>query len=213
MTVIEPSVHDASTVYVAATRYKLDDYRPYLFKTTDLGQSWQRLDGSFPQNEITRMLRADPERDGLLYAGTESGVFVSFDDGGSWQRIPGNLPVAPVYDMIVKDGDLVVATHGRSFWILDDLTPLRQVSSLEESEEGGARLFAPRETLRRWLPWTVSGARGDARNYALAFGQLNYLPGRRRRHRREYASGPRRGRESTPRRDRLLHVFRATRRM
>jgi len=172
VTVIEPSVHDASTVYVAATRYKLDDYRPYLFKTTDLGQSWQRLDGSFPQNEITRMLRADPEREGLLYAGTESGVFVSFDDGGSWQRIPGNLPVAPVYDMIVKDGDLVVATHGRSFWILDDLTPLRQVSSLEESEEGGARLFAPRETLRRWLPWTVSGARGDARNYALAFGQL-----------------------------------------
>ena len=172
VTVIEPSAHDASTVYVAATRYKLDDYSPYLFKTTDLGQSWQRLDGSFPQNEITRMLRADPEREGQLYAGTESGVFVSFDDGGSWQRIPGNLPVAPVYDMIVKDGDLVVATHGRSFWILDDLTPLRQVISLEGSDEGGARLFTPRETLRRWLPWTVSGARGDARNYALAFGQL-----------------------------------------
>ena len=172
VTVIEPSVHDASTVYVAATRYKLDDYSPYLFKTTDLGQSWQRLDGSFPQNEITRMLRADPEREGLLYVGTESGVFVSFDDGGSWQRIPGNLPVAPVYDMIVKDGDLVVATHGRSFWILDDLTPLRQVSSLEGSDEGAARLFTPRGTLRRWLPWTVSGARGDARNYALAFGQL-----------------------------------------
>ena len=169
VTVIEPSTHDPSTVYVAATRYKLDDYSPYLFKTTDLGQSWQRLDAGFPQNEITRMLRADPEREGLLYVGTEFGVFVSFDDGGAWQRIPGNLPVAPVYDMVVKDDDLVVATHGRSFWILDDLTPLREVSSIEEGE---ARLFPPRETLRRWLPWSVSGARSDARNYALAFGQL-----------------------------------------
>ncbi|MCY3707607.1 MAG: glycosyl hydrolase [Caldilineaceae bacterium] len=172
VTVIEPSAHDPSTVYVAATRYKLDDYSPYLFKTTDLGQSWQRLDAGFPQKEITRMLRADPEREGLLYVGTESGIFVSFDDGGSWQRMPGNLPVAPVYDMIVKEGDLVVATHGRSFWVLDDLTPLRQVGSLKDADEGEARLFPPRETLRRWLPWTVSGARGDARNYALAFGQL-----------------------------------------
>ena len=172
VTVIEPSAHDASTVYMAATRYKLDDYSPYLFKTTDRGRSWQRLDGAFPKNEITRMLRADPARDGLLYAGTETGLFVSFDDGASWQRMPGNLPVAPVYDMQIKDDDLVVATHGRAFWILDDLTPLRQTESLTAADDGAAQLFTPRRTLRRWLPWSVNMTRGEGRNYALAFGQL-----------------------------------------
>ena len=169
VTVIEPSAHDPSTVYVAATRYKLDDYSPYLFKTTDRGQNWQRLDGNFPQDEITRILRADPARDGLLYVGTETGLFVSFDDGENWQRMPGNLPVAPVYDMLVKESDLVVATHGRAFWILDDLTPLRQAASLDG---GAAKLFTPRKTLRRWLPWSIDMTRGDGRNYALAFGQL-----------------------------------------
>ena len=172
VTVIEPSAHDASTVYLAATRYKLDDFGPYLFKTTDRGQNWKRIDASFPQNEITRMLRADPAREGLLYVGTETGVFVSFDDGGSWQRMPGNLPVAPVYDMTIKEGDLVVATHGRAFWILDDLTPLRQTDGLDESTEGGAKLFTPRRTLRRWHSWGVEGMRGDGRNYGLATGQL-----------------------------------------
>ena len=87
------------------------------------------------------MLRADPARDGLLYAGTETGLFVSFDDGASWQRMPGNLPVAPVYDMQIKDDDLVVATHGRAFWILDDLTPLRQTESLTAADDGAAQLF------------------------------------------------------------------------
>ncbi len=172
VTVIEPSAHDASTVYLAATRYKLDEYGPYLFKTTDRGRSWKRIDASFPQNEITRMLRADPAREGLLYVGTETGIFVSLDDGGSWQRMPGNLPVAPVYDMVIKEGDLVVATHGRAFWILDDLTPLRQTDVLNGATEGGARLFTPRRTLRRWHAWTVEGMRGEGRNYALAFGQL-----------------------------------------
>ena len=172
VTVIEPSAYDPSTVYMAATRCKLDDYSPYLFKTTDKGRSWQRLDDGFPRNEITRMLRADPARDGLLYVGTETGLFVSFDDGASWQRMPGNLPVAPVYDMLIKEGDLVVATHGRAFWILDDLTPLRQTAALDGTDVGGARLFTPRRTLRRWLPWSVDMTRGNGRNYALAFGQL-----------------------------------------
>ncbi len=172
VTVIEPSAHDPSTVYMAATRYKLDDYGPYLFKTTDRGQSWKRIDATFPQEEITRMLRADPAREGLLYVGTETGVFVSLDDGGSWQRMPGNLPVAPVYDMVIKEGDLVVATHGRAFWILDDLTPLRLADGLQGAKEGGARLFTPRRTLRRWHSWSVEGMRGDGRNYALAAGQL-----------------------------------------
>ncbi len=172
VTVIEPSAHDPSTVYMAATRYKLDDYSPYLFKTTDRGQSWKRIDATFPRNEITRMLRADTAREGLLYVGTETGVFVSLDDGGSWERMPGNLPVAPVYDMVIKEGDLVVATHGRAFWILDDLTPLRQAAGLDGAKEGGTRLFTPRRTLRLWHSWSVEGMRGDGRNYALASGQL-----------------------------------------
>ena len=172
VTVIEPSAHDPDSVYVAATRYKLDDYSPYLFKTTDKGRSWQRLDGNFPREEITRMLRADPVRAGLLYVGTETGLFISLDDGATWQRMPGNLPVAPVYDMVVKESDLVVATHGRAFWILDDLTPLRSIESLPDGREDAARLFPPRRTLRRWLPWSVNTTRGEGRNYALAFGLL-----------------------------------------
>ena len=116
ISVIEPSPHHEATAYVSATRYKLDDYQPYLYKTVDFGQSWQQID--FPEGEITRVVREDPARQGLLYAGTESGLFISFDDGDNWQRFNGNLPVVPIYDMVVKDTDLVVATHGRAFWIL-----------------------------------------------------------------------------------------------
>lgn len=184
VTVIEPSPTDPAAVYVAATRYKLDDYRPYLFKTDDYGQSWQRLDDNFPQDEITRILRADPERPGLLFVGTETGLFVSFDDGANWQRLESNLPVAPVYDLKIKDGDLVVGTHGRAFWILDDLTPLRAIGQPEQGQESKANpqfplsdpqspiLFPPRATLRRWLPWSVGLFRGPGRNYAMSFGQL-----------------------------------------
>jgi len=167
---IEPSAHDPATVYMAATRYKLDDYSPYLFKTSDYGQSWQRLDANFPAGEITRVLRADPEREGLLFAGSETGLFVSCDDGGAWARMPGNLPVAPVYDMKIKDGDLVVATHGRAFWILDDITPLRRLSQV--NADGAFHLFPPRASLRRWTPWSVGAKFGAGRLYRLSFGQL-----------------------------------------
>ncbi len=185
ITVIEPSAHDAGTVYLAATRYKLEEYAPYLFKTTDYGASWQRIDVSFPANEITRILRADPERDGLLYVGSETGLWVSLDDGANWQRMPGNLPVVPVYDLKIKDGDLVVATHGRAFWILDDLTPLRRagignpgwVTGNDEPQSPVTSLqspilFPPRRTLRRWLPWSVGMGRGPGRSYGMSFGQL-----------------------------------------
>ena len=167
ITVIEPSAHDPATVYLAATRYKLEEYGPYLFKTTDYGASWQRIDANFPTNEITRILRADPARDGLLYVGGETGLFVSFDDGANWQRMPGNLPVVPVYDLKIKDDDLVVATHGRAFWILDDLTPLRQAPITQSPT-----LFPPRRTLRRWLLWGLGGSQGTMRNYRLSFGML-----------------------------------------
>ncbi|MEZ4834216.1 MAG: hypothetical protein R2873_19900 [Caldilineaceae bacterium] len=175
VTVIEQSMHDAATVYIAATRYKLDDYRPFLFKTTDYGQSWQRIDAAFPQDQITRMLREDPTQAGLLYVGTERGIFVSLDDGGHWQPMPGNLPVVPVYDFKVKGDELAIATHGRAFWIVDDLTPLRQAAAAGQGELrfGALALFPPKRTLRRWMHWNVAGSRGpNNRNYALSFGLL-----------------------------------------
>ena len=131
---LEPSPHDPATCYLAATRYKLDDNTPYLFVTRDYGQSWQRITNGIPEDDFTRVIRCDPVAPGLLYAGTETGLYVSLDDGASWQRWQGNLPVAPVYDMRLvgndeSQSDLVVATHGRSFWILDDLTPLRRLQA------------------------------------------------------------------------------------
>ncbi|RME57938.1 MAG: glycosyl hydrolase, partial [Caldilineae bacterium] len=122
------------------------------------------------QDEITRVIREDPEQPGLLFVGTETGVYVSLDGGGAWQRLPGNLPVAPVYDMKIKDGDLVIATHGRAFWILDDLTPLRELAAGLAQET--PHLFPPRRTLRRWLHWGVYGGGSANRNYRLSFGLL-----------------------------------------
>ena len=168
---IEPSPHARGTVYVAATRYKIDDYHPYLYKTEDYGRTWQALAAGFPAGEISRVIREDPVRPGLLYVGTETGIVVSRDDGRTWHRGGAwNLPVAPVYDIAVKGGDLVAATHGRSFWILDDLTPLRE--SVEEA--GGApHLFPPRPTVRPWQNWSVDLFRGPGKahkNYMMALG-------------------------------------------
>lgn len=146
VSMIEPSPHDPATAYVAGTRYKLDDYQPYLYKTTDYGQSWTRINDGIPADDFTRAVREDPNRKGLLYAGTETGLYVSFDDGGSWERFQLNLPVSPIHDLKVKNQDLVVATHGRSFWILDDLTPLYQYS--DELREKTAHLFKPRRSVR-----------------------------------------------------------------
>ncbi len=141
ISIIEPSPHDPAVAYVAATRYKLDDTAPYLFKTRDHGQSWQRIDAGI--DDFTRVIREDPKRPGLLYAGTESGVWASWDDGASWRRLGGNLPVVPIHDLTVRDDDMILATHGRSFWVLDDLTPLRAGPA-----SGGPRLFQPRPAIR-----------------------------------------------------------------
>ncbi len=165
---IDLSAHDSATAYVAATRYKLDDYRPFLYKTTDYGQSWQRLDATFPAGEITRVIREDPVRRGLLYVGTETGLYVSLDDGAGWQRLQNNLPVVPIYDLKIKGADLVVATHGRSFWILDDVTPLRTLST--EIAQGQAYLYAPPSTIRPTWGWGVAMARGAGKNYMLGLG-------------------------------------------
>ena len=146
ISIVEPSPHSAGTAYVAANRYQFDDMQPYIYRTTDFGRSWQRIDRGIARGEFVRVVREDPTRKGLLYAGTERGVWVSFDDGGNWQRLQMNLPPVPVHDLAVKDGDLVAATHGRSFWILDDLSVLRQLSG--GTTTGAARLFRPRDAVR-----------------------------------------------------------------
>jgi len=132
--------------YVAATRYKSDDFRPYLYRTTDWGATWQKITSGIPANQFTRVVRADPDREGLLYAGTEQGIFYSLDDGASWQTLQLNLPVSPVTDLAVKEQDLIAATQGRGFWILDDLSVLHQSTAAIESE--AAHLYTPRPTYR-----------------------------------------------------------------
>ncbi|MDB4894825.1 MAG: glycosyl hydrolase repeat-containing protein [Firmicutes bacterium] len=146
ISIIEPSPHDPAVAYLAATRYKLDDFQPYLYKTADYGQTWTEITTGIPADDFTRVIREDPERQGLLFAGTESGIYVSFGDGNQWEPLQLNLPVVPVHDLVIKENDLVVATHGRAFWILDDITPLRALA--QHAVTGPAHLFAPRDTVR-----------------------------------------------------------------
>jgi len=164
---IELSPHDPATAYLSATRYKLDDNRPLLYKTEDYGESWSEITSGIPYNDFTRCIRADPDRSGLLYCGTETSAYVSFNDGGSWQPLRANMPVVPIYDLQVKGTDLIAATHGRSFWILDDLEQLRQMTP--ETTGDPFKLFAPRSTVRSAAPF---GGRKPApgKSYQLALG-------------------------------------------
>ena len=167
---VEVSAHDADTIYVAATRYKLADYRPHLFKSTDGGRSWKSINGNLPKDEISRVVRADAVAKGLLYVGTETGIHFSLDDGATWTRMAG-LPNVPVYDMKLKDSDLVAATHGRSFWILDDVTALRGLALIEKSGgRKGTRLFAPRTAIRTKLHWSAGANVRTGVAYGPAFG-------------------------------------------
>ncbi len=146
---IEVSPHAPGRAFLAVQRYREDDWRPYLFRTDDFGKTWRLLtDGKngIPADHPVRVVREDPVRRGLLYAGTEFGTFVSFDDGAHWQSLQLNLPATPVTDLKVQRGDLVVATQGRSFWILDDVTPLRELAARPST--GSARLFTPRNAAR-----------------------------------------------------------------
>ena len=146
ISMIDASHFAAGTAYLAGNRYQLDDMKPYLYKTTDFGATWTAITNGIPATEFTRVLREDPERAGLLYAGTERGVWVSFDDGASWQTLRRNLPIVPVHDLAIKEGDLIAATHGRSFWILDDLSVLRQLRP--EIPRSTAYLFKPAKVYR-----------------------------------------------------------------
>ena len=146
ISMIDASNFAPGTAYVAANRYQLDDMKPYLYRTADYGATWTLITNGIPATEFARVLREDPERAGLLYAGTERGVWVSFDNGANWQSLRRNLPIVPVHDLAVKEGDLIAATHGRSFWILDDLSALRQLTP--EITRTPAHLFKPRTVYR-----------------------------------------------------------------
>jgi photosystem II stability/assembly factor-like uncharacterized protein len=150
ISMIEPSRYDANTAYVAVDRHKLDDVKPYVFETRDGGKSWSRIDAGLPEGSFVHAVREDSVRRGLLYAATETGVFVSFDSGRHWQSLQLNLPRSPVHDLVVKGDDLVIATHGRSFWILDDVTPLREVEAASAAQT--AYLYKPETGYRLYYP-------------------------------------------------------------
>ncbi|MDB9823932.1 glycosyl hydrolase [Flavobacteriaceae bacterium] len=141
---VEPSPFDVGTCYVAGTRYKLGDFSPYLYKTTDYGASWTRIDKGIPSEHFTRVVRADPNRKGILYAGTETGMYVSFNDGLRWEAFQQNLPIVPITDLTIKDNSLIVATQGRSLWMLDDLTVLHQLEKTVDKPV----LYTPKPTYR-----------------------------------------------------------------
>jgi photosystem II stability/assembly factor-like uncharacterized protein len=155
---IEPSPHRAASAYYAVLCYLLGDFRPYLWRTDNYGTSWTLLttgSNGIPADFPTRVIREDPEREGLLYAGTEFGAFVSFDNGARWQSLQLNLPVTPITDMKIQRGDLVLSTQGRSFWILDNVAPLRQLTDRMTSQN--VRLLKPRDTYRILYRATFGG--------------------------------------------------------
>ena len=157
--IIESSPYDAGTAYVAANRYQLDDLKPYFYKTTDFGKTWKLLTHGIPADVFTRTIREDPVRKGLLYAGTETGVYVSLNDGENWQPLQLNLPVVPITDLTVKDNDLIAATQGRAFWVLDDLTVLHQITGAQTT-----RLFKPRDVYRPTRRFRGGGLPGLGQN-------------------------------------------------
>jgi len=143
---IEPSAFNEGTCYVAATRYKLGDFNPYLYKTTDYGKTWKKITNGINKEHFTRVLREDPKRRGLLYAGTETGMYVSFDDGSNWNPFQMNLPIVPITDLTIKENNLIVATQGRSLWILDDLTVLHQLDDVKKASAN--ILYQPKDSYR-----------------------------------------------------------------
>ncbi len=143
---LEANPTEKGGLYLVATRYKLDDFKPYIFKTSDYGKTWTKIVSGIKDVDFTRVVRADPKRAGLLYCGTENGMYISFDDGAKWRKFQLNLPLVPITDLTIKDDDLVVATQGRAFWILDDLTPLHQLKA--ELAKKPMHLLQPRPSYR-----------------------------------------------------------------
>ena len=149
VSIIEASHFDAQTAYAAINTLRLDDLRPHILRTRDGGKTWTETVNGIPTNENVNAVREDPVRRGMLFASTERAVYVSFDDGDHWQSLRLNMAASSVRDVIIKDDDLVAATHGRGFWILDNITPLRQVDQKVTSAD--AVLFKPQTAIRvRW---------------------------------------------------------------
>ena len=161
VSIVEASHHDANTAYIAVDRHKLDDFRPYIYRTRDAGKNWILIANGIPEGSYVRSVREDHNRKGLLFAGTETSVYFSMDDGGHWQPLKLNLPTVPIHDLEIHGDDLVVATHGRSFWVLDDITPLRQVEAVNTNTE--MYLYKPQTALRLHLPTDIDrrGPVGD----------------------------------------------------
>lgn len=151
---IDVSPHDPAAAYVAFTRYKFGDFTPHIYKTTNYGKTWKKISRGIPDGAFVRVVREDPARRGLLYAGTETGLYISFDDGKHWQAFQRNLPVTPITDLIIHGDDLIAATQGRAFWILDDLTPLHQIT--DEVLSADMWLLSPRSAYR------MDGGSGDS---------------------------------------------------
>jgi photosystem II stability/assembly factor-like uncharacterized protein len=150
---LDASPFDANTAYAAVNTLRLDDLRPHIYRTRDGGRTWTHITNGIPDGGIVNTIREDPKRRGLLFAGTEQAVYVSFDDGEHWESLRLNMPATSIRDLVVKDDDLVIGTHGRSFWILDDITPLRQVS--EALADSAVHLYAPQEAWRvQWSKYT-----------------------------------------------------------
>lgn len=171
--VVEPSPHDPAKAYFAAAGFKMNDFTPYLFRTNDYGRTWEKIVNGIPENTFARSIREDPDREGLLYTGTENGLFVSFDDGVNWQPFDLNLPEVPITDLRIRQQDLVVATQGRSLWILDDLTPLHQISDAVAS--AGMHLYDPRDPYRTIASgYYAEGGPGENPPAGL---QVNYVLG------------------------------------
>lgn len=164
VSIIEASPFDAGTAYLAANRYQQDDFSPYLFKTTDYGASWTRIDAGIPASAYTRAIRSDVKRKGLLFAGTETGIYTSFNDGASWEPLQLNLPRVSIRDIRVHDNDVIVATHGRAFWALDDISPLRALGDSITTK--ATHLFTPAPAIR----WASGGGRGGGAGANPSFG-------------------------------------------
>jgi photosystem II stability/assembly factor-like uncharacterized protein len=183
---IEPSPHDAATAYVVFSNFNTyDDYKPYIFKTTDYGKTWKNLSANFPQSEVSRTIREDKVRKGLLFVGTETGVYYSLNDGNSWEKLKANLPAVPVVDMKIKDVDLVIATNGRGFWIMDDITPLREQS--EAIANKTVHLYPISDHTRFgynwWMDYFPGGDPGAKKNYfvqnmrpGMTFYEIGFSP-------------------------------------
>ncbi|MGA8501213.1 MAG: hypothetical protein WB683_06670, partial [Candidatus Sulfotelmatobacter sp.] len=150
--------------YVAVDRHQNDDLQPYIYKTSNYGQSWTKLNNGIPEASFVRAIREDPKKRGLLYAGTENGVYVSFNDGADWRPLKLNLPTTPVHDLVIKDKDLVVATHGRAFWILDDVSPLRQFNDDVAKQDVHLYIPAPAYRIQAGKPAEHDSLKGTAQN-------------------------------------------------